>query len=367
MALETPPLVRACIMECQPYVAGRPREEVQKLLGHHDVIKLASNENALGPSPAAMAAVSAEVPHMHYYPDDAAMALREHIAERWGLKRQQVLTGNGSMQLLELLCKTFLNEGEEVIAAIPSFRVFGGLVRAAGGWLRSVPLRDHVHDLEAMAAAIGESTKIVIVCNPNNPTGTVVRPDDMRAFLKKIPPRVVVVLDEAYAEFCQDGAIADFREMLELCPTAIVLRSFSKIYGLAGLRLGYAMASVQMIDYLQRARMPFVANRLALVGGLAAYDDFDFVRETRANNFAGMERMRAALGDLAMQALPSQTNFLCIKLPVDDRDFVEKLMRQGVIVFPGSATDMPGYIRVTVGRPEEVERFLGTARRVLQA
>lgn len=346
-------------------MAGRPREEVQRLLGHDDVVKLASNENPLGPSPAAMDAVQREVAHMHMYPDDSCAALRQHLGRHWSLPAEQFLVGNGSMQILELLCKTFVNPGEAVIAGDPSFRVFNGLVQAAGGVHVPIPLRDHVHDLDAMEAAITSQTKMMIVCNPNNPTGTVAAPDALRALARRIPPHVVFVVDEAYAEYCEPGDLPDFREILEICPTAVILRSFSKAYGLAGLRIGYAVASQRLADYMERARMPFVANRLAQVAARAALDDVDFVERSRANNRAGQAAMADGLARLGLSYLPSHANFMAVLVGGDDAAYFERMMREGVIVFPGSATNMAGWVRVTVGQPADVTRFLATTGRVL--
>ncbi|NDD26686.1 MAG: histidinol-phosphate transaminase [Proteobacteria bacterium] len=366
MTSETHPLVRPCILDCRPYVAGRPRKSVQEMLGRDDVIKLASNENPLGPSPLALEAVTRAAREMHYYPDDASTELRERLSTYWGLPPQSFLVGNGSMQILELICKTFVNDGEEVISGHPSFRVFDGLVRAAGGHWRGVPLRDHVHDLEAMSAAIGHATKIVIVCNPNNPTGTVVAPSALRDFVAGFPSDRLLVLDEAYAEYCEEGAIPDFRELLEMCPNLLVLRSFSKAYGLAGARCGYAVGSIALINLLERARMPFVANALALAGAQAALDDVDFLERSRRNNQEGLARMRDGLRALGLQALETQTNFLAVRVGSNDLRYFEEMLQEGVIVFPGTNTDFRGWVRVTVGTPPQVERFLQATARVLE-
>jgi len=320
LTLEPPPkLVRPCILECSPYVAGRPREEVQRMLGIQDVLKLASNENPLGPSPMAMDAVRREIPGMHYYPDDSCRDLRGKLAQHWSLPPDRIVVGNGSMQILELLCKTFLNDGEEVITGVPAFRVFGGLIRAAGGVHVAVPLRQHVHDLEAMRAAFTSRTKMMIVCNPNNPTGTVVSPHDLREVARSIPRGVVLVVDEAYAEYTSDGALPDFREIMAICPTAVILRSFSKAYGLAGLRVGYAVASRELADYLERGRMPFVANRLGLAAASAALDDTEFVASSRANNAQGMRSMRAGLSRLGLFCVPSEANFMAVRVAISGR------------------------------------------------
>lgn len=361
---ETHPLVRPCILECRPYVAGRPRKSVQQMLGRDDVIKLASNENPLGPSPRAIEAVLRAAHEMHYYPDDASTDLRERLASLWNLTPHHVLVGNGSMQILELICKTFLNEGERVISAHPSFRVFNGLVRAAGGFWDGVSLRDHVHDLDAMAAAIVPETKIVIVCNPNNPTGTVVSPEALRAFVASFPADRILVLDEAYAEYCEPGAIPDFRELMELCPTLLVLRSFSKAYGLAGARCGYVIGSTALINMLERARMPFVANTLALAAAEAALDDAAFLERSRANTRAGIERMQEGLARLGLRCLPTQANFLAVHVGENDLAYFEAMLEEGVIVFPGTNTDFRGWVRVTVGTPPQVERFLEATARV---
>lgn len=335
------------------------------MLGCEDVIKLASNENPLGPSPRALEAVLRAAPEMHYYPDDASTELREHVADHWGLSPAQVLVGNGSMHILELICKTFLNEGDRVITGHPSFRVFNGLVRAAGGHWEGVPLQDGVHDLDAMRQAMGAGSKIVIVCNPNNPTGTVVEPHVLSDFAARFPSDQVLVLDEAYAEYCEPGSIPDFRELLLLCPNLLVLRSFSKAYGLAGLRCGYAVGSSTMINLLERARMPFVANALALAGAQAAIDDQDFIARGYANNRSGAARMREGLQALNLGSLPTQANFVAVRVGGDDLAYFEAMMQEGVIVFPGTNTDFPGWVRVTVGTPPQVERFLASTARVI--
>lgn len=360
------PLVRPAILECRPYVAGRPRKSVQQMLGRDDVIKLASNENPLGPSPLALQAVLKVAPEISYYPDDAATELRERIARHWGLTSAHVLVGNGSMQILELICKTFINEGEEVITGHPSFRVFNGLVRASGGRWVPVTLKEHVHDLDAMDNAINARTKVVIICNPNNPTGTVVDPRDLCDFATAFPRDRLLVLDEAYAEYCEVGAIPDFRELMSHCPNLIVLRSFSKAYGMAGLRCGYAIASTALINLMERARMPFVSNLLALAGAQAALDDQSFVRLAYANNREGVGRMRTALDAMGLHSVPTQANFLAVHVGVDDVQFFEAMLHEGIIVFPGSSTDMHGWIRVTVGTPPQVERFLDSTGRVLR-
>lgn len=366
MSTETHPLVRPCIMECRPYVAGRPRKSVQQAVGREDVIKLASNENPLGPSPLAMEAVTRAVPDLNIYPDDASTELRERLAEHWGLTPQNILVGNGSMQILELICKTFVNEGERVISGHPSFRVFNGLVRAAGGYWDGVPLLDHVHDLDAMRAAIQRDTKIVIVCNPNNPTGTVVESAALREFAASFPADRVLILDEAYAEYCEPGSIPDFRELMALCPNLLVLRSFSKAYGLAGLRCGYAVGSTALINLLERARMPFVANSLALAGAEAALGDIEFLERSRANNRAGLARMYEGLTAMGLRYLPSHTNFLAVHVGENDLPYFDGMMAEGVIVFPGTNTDYRGWVRVTVGTPPQVERFLEATARVFE-
>lgn len=353
-------------MECRPYVAGRPRKSVQQAVGREDVIKLASNENPLGPSPRAVEAVTRAVPELHFYPDDASTDLRERLAEHWGLTPQNILVGNGSMQVLELICKTFLNEGERVLSGHPSFRVFNGLVRAAGGFWEGVPLRDHVHDLDAMRASMQHDTKIVIICNPNNPTGTVVEPGAMREFAASFPSDRVLVVDEAYAEYCEPGTIPDFRELMAVCPNLLVLRSFSKAYGLAGLRCGYAVGSTALINLLERARMPFVANSLALAGAEAALGDTAFLERTRANNRAGLVRMYEGLTAMGLRYLPSHTNFLAVYVGENDLAYFEGMLAEGVIVFPGTNTDYRGWVRVTVGTPPQVERFLEATERVFE-
>lgn len=357
-------LARPCILECAPYVAGKPIEAVRRLLGLEDVIKLASNENPLGPSPKAMRAVAAMAPKMQYYPDDASTAVKEALAARWDLTSRHFICGNASMQLLELACKTLLNEDDEVVVGDPAFRVFGGLVRSAGGRLAPVPLKDHVHDLAAMLAAVTSRTKIVIVCNPNNPTGTVVDREALLAFLGKVPDTAVTILDEAYADYVE-APYPDPRDSIKAGPNVLVLRSFSKIYGLAGLRFGYGLAKPGLIDLLERARMPFPVNSLAQAAAIAALEDEEFRLRSVRENKAGKALMYRHLSAMGLGYILTEANFVAVRVGGDDRVIFEALLKEGVIVFAGANTGLPGYLRITVGTPPHIERCMEALGRVV--
>lgn len=363
--VNTTTLARPCVLECEPYIAGRPPDEVKRLLGIRNVVKLASNENPLGPSPLALKAARKALLQANLYPDDACSQLKSALAEKWGIGKEQILVGNGSMQILELICKTFIREEEEVVAGFPSFRLFGSLVRAAGGRLVSVPLKEHVHDLDAMERRIGERTKLVLLCNPNNPTGTVVSADALMAFLRRISRNVIVVLDEAYADYVEGGAWNPL-SYLEAFPGLIVLRTFSKIYGLAGMRVGYCIATEETVYLLERARMPFVANSIGLAAACAALEDEEFRQRTLQVNHEGKLMLYRRLPELGLDFIPTDANFLAVKVGGNDLRFFEEMLREGIIVFAGSNTSMPGYIRLTIGTGKQIRRFLLASERVLK-
>lgn len=349
------------IQSLRPYVPGKPVEELQRELGLTRVIKLASNENPLGPSPKAMAALSGAQTTLHRYPDGGGTQLREAIADRWKVARDQVILGNGSDELLGLLARTFLTPGDEAIMADHTFVIYKMEVTAVHGKPVIVPLVDWTHDLESMAQAITPRTKLVFLCNPNNPTGTMVSAEAVDRLMAQVPEDVIVVFDEAYFEYVRNPRFPEAMAYVKQGRNAIVLRTFSKIYGLAGLRIGYGVSTSEIIGYLNRIRPPFNANSLAQTVALAALGDDEHVAKSRAINVAGMEQLVQGLRALGVTPLPSETNFLYFDAKRDGRSVFDALLREGIIVRHIEGT----MIRVTIGLADENAAFLQAFKKVL--
>lgn len=350
-----------------PYSPGKPISEVQRELGLSEVVKLASNETPLGPSPKAVAAVRDAAATMHLYPDAAAFELRDAIARKFDVPSSQVLLGNGSDELLHLMAVLVVGEPRhKVIMGHPSFVRYDAAAGTMGGTLVKVPLdAEWRHDLDAMLAHCDEDARLLFIANPNNPTGTIVRRDALERFLDRVPPHVMVVLDEAYHEFAAgvDG-YPDGLELLKAGRNVVVLRTFSKAHGLAGIRVGYGFASPEVVDAYHRAREPFNVNSLAQAAAIAALDDDEHVRATVELNARGRKRLEAALRELGAEPVESYGNFVVANLGQPDVPVFQALLREGVIVRSCSALSMPGFLRVSVGTDAEVERFLDVFRRV---
>jgi histidinol-phosphate aminotransferase len=356
-------LVPPWIRTLAPYAPGKPIEELERELGIHDSIKLASNENPLGPSPKALAAIAAALPDLHRYPDGSAFHLKRRLAARLRVAPEELVLGNGSNEIIELLVRTFLRPGDEAVMADQAFVIYRLVVQAAGGTSRIVPLRDFTHDVDAIAAAIDARTRLVFLANPNNPTGTIFRRAAWERFLARLPRGVVVVADDAYAEYVDDPEYPD--TVHERGEGAVVtLRTFSKLYGLAGLRIGYAVAPATVADALERVRQPFNVNALALVGALAALDDDAHVERTLAVNRAGMAFLVRAFDLLGLAHVPSAANFVLVRVG-DGARVYEALLRRGVIVRPMGGYGFPEHVRVTVGTAAENERLVAALRAVL--
>ncbi len=349
------------IVSLSPYVPGKPVEEVQRELGLPQVIKLASNENPIGPSPKALAVLAEAATTVNRYPDGGAFQLRSALAERWKLTPDHVILGNGSDELLGLLARVFLSPGDEAVMADHTFVIYRMEVTAAHGVPVVVPLKDWRHDLSAMADAVTERTRLLFICNPNNPTGTMVDAAEVEALMARVPNHVVVVFDEAYYEYVRSPMFPDSLAYVRQNCNTVVLRTFSKIYGLAGLRIGYGLAPPEIVGYLNRVRPPFNANSLAQRAALAALDDEQHVAKSRALNQEQKEIVRAELVALGFQPLPSETNFLYFDVGRDGRQVFEALLRQGVIV-----RHIEGQmLRVTIGLPEENRAFLAALKKVV--
>jgi histidinol-phosphate aminotransferase len=347
-----------------PYQPGKPIEEVEREYGLRGSIKLASNENPLGPSPRAVAALRAAIGDVHRYPDGGGFYLKQRLAEKLGVGADQVALGNGSNEILELLARSFLRPGEDVVMSEQAFVVYASVVQAAAGIPRAVPLRDFTHDLDAMATAVGKSTRLVFLGNPNNPTGTIYRRDAFERFLVRIPRDVIIVADDAYAEYVEDPEYPRTLECHKPDRLLVTLRTFSKIYGLAGLRIGYGVGPAEVIAALERIRQPFNVNSLAQTAALAALDDEEHVERSRRTNREGMRYLEHEFERLGVAHVPSQANFILVRVG-DGAAVYEKLLRQGVIVRPMAGYAFPEHVRVTVGTAEENRRFVDALEKAL--
>lgn len=349
-----------------PYPPGKPLEELEREYGITDSIKLASNENALGPSPKATAAIAKALANLHRYPDGSCYYLANRLAEKLGVKPDELVFGNGSNEIIELLVSTFLLPGEEVITSHPTFLVYQKMVQSQGGINRVVELNNLHHDLDAIAAQVTDKTKLIFLDNPNNPTGSIFTRDEFAAFLDKIPESVIVVLDEAYVDFVDADSRIDAREFLHHQTPVVSLRTFSKAYGLAGLRVGFGMMRAEIADYLHRLRQPFNVNTLAQIGALACLDDEEHYRKTLTLTKEGMAWLHAEITKLGCRPLKSQANFFLVDVGVSGKLLYEKMLSRGVIIRPMAAYGFPDYIRITIGLPEENQRLVKSMAEALK-
>ena len=359
-------LIRPCIAAIKPYEPGKPIEEVQRELGLTDVVKMASNENPLGPSPLALRAIAGSLPDIYYYPEGSSYNLRAALAQRLNVGMDNLIIGAGADQLIKLIAEAFLREGEEVVIAEHSFFEYLFVTQLMGGRPVFVPRRGLRQDLRRMADAVTERTKLVFVANPCNPTGTIVTREEVEEFLARLPERVLVIFDEAYREYVTADDYPDLLPHLRAGRrNVIVLRSFSKIYGLAGLRVGYGIADAEVIGWIHRVREPFNVNYLAQVAALAALDDEEHVFRSRRLVEEGKDYLYRALAEMGLEYEPTQANFVLINVGRDARQVFEELMREGVIVRPADIFGLPTHVRVTIGTPEQNRRFVEALRKVL--
>jgi histidinol-phosphate aminotransferase len=353
------------ILSIPPYVPGKPVEEVERERGIQHSVKLASNENPLGPSPKALAALRGTLPSVHRYPDSAGYELTRKLAGRLRLDPGQIVLGNGSDDIIGMLTRSFLRPGDEVIMPKPSFQMYEIETRAAAAVPVEVPLKGFRTDLEAMAAKLSPRTRIVFVNTPHNPTGSLVTRPELEAFMALLPADVILVLDEAYIEFVRDPAGPNSLEFVRAGRPVVGLRTFSKAYGLAGLRIGYGLMPAEVAGVLQRVRQPFNVNLPAQAAAAAALDDTEFLKETLRVVHEGIDYLYGALTLLGMECLPTQSNFLMFRVPGDAHRVFEGLLDLGVIVRPLATYGYPDRIRVNAGRPEENQRFVEALREVL--
>jgi len=362
---------RPCVQHLAPYQPGKPIEELQRELVLSRVVKLASNENPLGPSPKALAALQKALQgdpvELGRYPDGNGFILKQALSQRFGVSLDAITLGNGSNDVLELVARAFLGEGDDAIFSEHAFAVYPLAVQAVGARGIAVPARDYGHDLPAMAAAITAATKVIFLANPNNPTGTWFEAADFAAFMAQVPRHVVVVLDEAYGEFVTDPHALNGLSELPKHPNLLISRTLAKAYGLASLRVGYAVASPEITNIINRVRQPFNVNSLALIAAAAAITDDEFVAKTRELNQAGMQQWLEGLSALDLKAMPSRGNFLCVDMQQNAAPLYQALLREGVIVRPVDNYGLPQHLRITIGLAEENAFALNALQRVLAA
>jgi histidinol-phosphate aminotransferase len=348
----------------RPYPAGKPIEEVERELGH-SARKLASNENPFGPSPRAVEAIRNSLDHIHLYPDSNGYELCAKLAETHQIDISQIILGAGSTELIHLVARTLLSSEDESVLSESAFHVYRLAVEAVGAACRLIPLRDMTVDLAAIRNAVTPRTKVVFIANPNNPTGTMFTEREFRTFLEAIPSRVLIVLDEAYYEYVQRADYSHSFDELQKWENLLVLRTFSKVYGLAGIRIGYGVGHPQLVEFLNRFRQPFNTSRAAQAAAIAALGDRDHIRRSVESNLREMRFVTEELTLLGVRFTPSVANFVLIDTSRDcEHDFL-KLLEEGVIVRPMKLYGFPASLRVTIGTREDNEIFLESLRRVM--
>ncbi|MBU1853348.1 MAG: histidinol-phosphate transaminase [Candidatus Omnitrophica bacterium] len=348
---------RKSILNIRPYKPGKPIEEVKREFGLKDVIKMASNENPFGPSPKALRAIKKALSTINRYPDGGCFYLRQALSKRLKVTKEQFIFGNGSDELIVLALRAFVNEGDEVVVARPTFLIYELASKIQGAKIKSVPTRYFKYDLKAMKNAINKNTRLVFIANPDNPNGTYVTRYELEIFLKDIPDSVLVFIDEAYFDFVEEK---DYPNGLDYISrnNVIVARSFSKSYGLAGLRIGYGVSNSEVIRYMESVREPFNVNSVAQSAGLAALKDRKYLSKVKRMTQAGKRFLYSELKDLGLRYIPSVTNFVLVELGKNTEHICKRLLKKGVIVRNMKGWGMDTFIRVTVGRDKENRRFI---------
>ncbi|QIQ21658.1 histidinol-phosphate transaminase [Zophobihabitans entericus] len=353
------------ISKLQPYQAGKPIEELERELGIKDIIKLASNENPLGFPASAKQAITKHLDELTFYPDANGFSLKKAISEKFKVKQEQITLGNGSNDLIELIARTFVHDEDEVIFAQYAFIVYPLVTQALNAKAVVVPAKNWGHDLPAMLAAITDKTKLVVVANPNNPTGTFLESAELEQFIKQVPENVLVVLDEAYTEFTPVSRRAPSLQWVDKYPNLIVCRTFSKAYGLAGLRIGYAVSSPEIMGILNRVRQPFNCNSLALVAAEAVLADDAYLAKAYENNLAGLKLITEFCEQEKLPYIPSMGNFITIDFGKPAQPIYQQLLQKGVIVRPIAGYGMPNHLRISIGLPEQNQRLINGLKEIL--
>jgi len=351
------------IKSITPYVPGKPLEELERELGITGSIKLASNENPLGPSPKAVAAVKKALEGLNRYPDGSGYYLSQALSKKFNVDISQIILGNGSNELIELAIRTFVQPGDEVISAEQSFVVYRMVTQAVDGTNIIVPMKDDRHDLDAMADRITDKTKLIFVANPNNPTGTMNTQAEMDRLMNRVPDHVIVATDEAYFEYVTHADYPDSLDYLKSGKNVLALRTFSKIYGLAGLRIGYGLTTASIAGFMNKVRQPFNTNTLGQIGALAALSDRKHVERSIASNNEGKQFLYQSFTQMGVPFIKTETNFIMFETSFDAKELYERLLKTGVIIRPMGGKRL----RVTIGLPEENKRFVDELKKIVQA
>jgi histidinol-phosphate aminotransferase len=359
-------LVRNGVLTINAWPTGKPIEEIQAELGLDKLALMATNENPLGPSPKAVEAMRAEIYKVNRYPQGPCTYLRRKVAARLGIGEDMIIFSNGADNCLRIICYSFLNSEDEVIVAHPSFPVYGIVARIMGAVPVEVPLKDHVHDLRAIAEKIGPRTKLIFVCNPNNPTGTIVRRKELNALVKALPDHVVLILDEAYFEFVDDEEYPNALDYIREGRNVVGLRTFSKLYGIAGVRSGYTLGCPERTAVMERVREPFPVSRVAEAAALGAVDDDEFKSKVLANNEESKRFLRESFDGLELSYAQTHTNFMFVDLKIDAKATAQALLEQGYLIRPGTPWKHPTFARITFGTMEENRGFVSALGKVLR-
>ena len=353
------------VQQLVPYVPGKPVDELQRELGLTEIVKLASNENPLGVGANAIAAIQAALPELTRYPDGSGFSLKASLSAKLSVAPAQITLGNGSSEILELVMRTFVSPEHEVVFSQHAFALYPILTQAVGAQAKVVPAKNFGHDLSAMLAAVSAKTRLVFIANPNNPTGTLLAPDELEGFIAALPKHILCVLDEAYYEFVDPAVRTESANWPQRFPNLIITRTFSKAYGLAGLRIGFGVSSLDVADLLNRVRQPFNNNMLALAAAEASLDDADYLAQTLAVNNAGMAQLTTAFKSLGLDWIPSFGNFVSVDLKQNALPIYEALLAKGVIVRPVANYEMPCHLRVSIGSERENTMFVTALKQVL--
>ena len=359
---QVPEYIRTLI----PYAPGKPIEEVEREIGIANSIKLASNENPLGPSPLALDAMRQRLAQLHLYPDGDCFYLKRALMAKLNVASDNLIFGNGSNEIIELAIRTFMRAGDEAVMARQAFVVYKLVVQAVGGISQEVPLRNFTHDLEAIGAFINARTRIVFLANPNNPTGTIYRKAQWEAFLKQVPDEILIIVDEAYFEYVEAPDYPDSLDYHRQGKALLTLRTFSKLYGLAGVRIGYGIADKEIISLMHRVRQPFNVNAPAQWGALAALNDSEHVRRSLDNNRQGLGYLTAEFDKLGIEYVPSHANFILLRVGKGE-DVFNRLLALGIIVRPMAGYQLPEHLRVTIGTMDENRKFIDALTKALGA
>ncbi|MFC0323726.1 histidinol-phosphate transaminase [Gallibacterium melopsittaci] len=353
------------VKQLSPYQAGKPTEELERELGIHNIVKLASNENPFGLSESAKQAILAELNQLTRYPDSNGFYFKQTVAQKFNLDPAQITLGNGSNDLLELIAHTFVSEGDEVIFSQYAFIVYPLVTQAINAKAVVIPAKNWGHDLDAFLASITDKTKLIYIANPNNPTGTFLTADEIEQFLAKVPANIIVVLDEAYTEFTNEQERVPSFALQQKYSNLVVCRTLSKAYGLAGLRVGYAVSDPEIADLFNRVRQPFNCNSLALAAATAVINDEAFLQKVAENNRQGMQQLINFFEQQGLDYIPSKGNFITVDLKQPAQPIYNALLRKGVIVRPIAGYGMPNHLRISIGLPEENQAFINALTEVL--